>query len=241
MSWKLFFTSLVDNTVVGNRSLASCCTLDHFGGVSWDRRGQFCRCLQSSDAMKKPIQLGQGKKLAAIPSCTSFGIRTTINSPSPRSNTSQLYWSSPKRRSFANAKSGSWAVSMAIAFATCDSLLCWLVWCLLTFFCGFLQNKHTCDRSLETNIFEVLPTKRFRGIKNKYYSYLKQHFEAFECEYYSQLGTILFFKMVVFKDITRTGNRFYYEQKDTRLNNPSNTIFMFHTHVKMTSHSGPLC
>ena len=65
LSWKLFFTSLVDNTVVGNRSLllsrvqqeanlASCGTLDHFGGVSWDRWGQFCRCLHSSDAMKNP-------------------------------------------------------------------------------------------------------------------------------------------------------------------------------------------
>ena len=28
------FHILVDNIVVGNRSLASCCTLDHFGGVS---------------------------------------------------------------------------------------------------------------------------------------------------------------------------------------------------------------
>ena len=92
LSWKYFFTFLVDNTVVGNRSLASCCTLDHFGGVSWDRWGQFCRYLQSSDAMKKPIQLGQGKKLVAIPSSTSFGICTMINSPSPRSHTSQLCW-----------------------------------------------------------------------------------------------------------------------------------------------------
>ena len=71
------FHILVDNIVVGNRSLASCCTLDHFGGVSWDRWGQFCRCLQSSDAMKKHIQLGQGKKLAAIPPSTFCGIRTT--------------------------------------------------------------------------------------------------------------------------------------------------------------------
>ena len=122
---------------------------------------------------------------------------------------------------------------MAIAFATCDSLLCCLVWCLLTFFCGFLQNKRTCDRSLETNIFEIFPTKRFKGIKNKYYSCLKQHSEAFECEYYSQLATILFFKMVVFKDITRTGNRCYSEQKDTRLNNPSNTVFMFQCRAQL--------
>ena len=28
------FHILVDNIVVCNRSLASCCTLDHFGGVS---------------------------------------------------------------------------------------------------------------------------------------------------------------------------------------------------------------
>ena len=72
LSCKLFFTSLVENTVVGNRSLASCRTLDHFGGVSWDRWGQFCRRLQSSDAMKKPIRPGQGKKLAAIPPSTFF-------------------------------------------------------------------------------------------------------------------------------------------------------------------------
>ena len=122
---------------------------------------------------------------------------------------------------------------MAIAFATCDSLLCCLVWCLLTFFWGFLQNKRICDRSLKTNIFEVFSTKRFKGIKNKCYSSLKRHSEEFECEYYGRLGTILFFKMVVFKDVTRTGNRFYFELKDTRLNNPSNTTFMFQCRAQL--------
>ena len=42
-----------------------------------------------------------------------------------------------------------------------------------------------------------------------------------------------FFKMVVFKDDTRTGNRFYYEQKDTTLDNPSNTIFMFQCRAQL--------
>ena len=146
LSWKLFFTHLVDNTVVGNRSLASCCSLDRFffgGGGALDQWGQLCRCLQSSDAMKNPIELRQGKKLAQsiLPLLLAFVPQLTLPHPGPT------------RCSCVGNHPRGEASQMTILLlghfhghccATSDSRLCSLVWCLLTFFCSFLQNKHTC-------------------------------------------------------------------------------------------------
>ena len=53
LSRKLFFTSLVDNAVVDYSSLASCCTVDHWGrgggALRTDRRGNI---VDASRALK---------------------------------------------------------------------------------------------------------------------------------------------------------------------------------------------